>query len=73
MRGKWVEKRLEEFAGAGDMSHVRETVNCSPIFVFPLLQLAIDMLAGHIAAQIKDYISQAPLKLGVAAPLGPGE
>lgn len=58
--------RLEEWAGAGDMSHVGETVNCSLIFVFPLLQLAVDMLAGHVAAQIKDYISQAPLKLGVA-------
>lgn len=40
------------------MSHVGETINFPPIFVSSLLQLAIDMLAGHIF--------QTSLKLGVA-------
>lgn len=48
------------------MSHVGETINCPLIFVSSHLQLAINMLAGHIEAQIEDYISQTSLKLGVA-------
>lgn len=44
------------------MSHVGRTINCPPIFVFSLLQLA-----GHMAAQIEDYISHTSLKLGVAS------
>lgn len=48
------------------MSHVGESINCAPVFVSSLLQLVIDILAGHIAAQIEDYISQTSLKLGVA-------
>lgn len=47
------------------MSHVGETINCPPILVFSLLQLAVDMLAGHMAAQIEDYISHTSLKVGV--------
>lgn len=50
----------------GLICHMRESVTCFPKFVLSLLQLAIDVLVGHIAAQIQGYISHAPLKLDVA-------